>query len=117
MLELAQRLGFDLTDALAGHRELLADFLQRVVRVHADTEPHPQHALFTRGEGRENPRRAVAQIVQNGRIYRLHRILILDEVAEMAVLLVADRRHEGDWLLGDLQYLADPFERPAELDR
>jgi hypothetical protein len=30
MLELAQRLGLDLADALARHRELLADLLQRV---------------------------------------------------------------------------------------
>jgi hypothetical protein len=30
VLQLAQRLGLDLADALAGDRELLADFLQRV---------------------------------------------------------------------------------------
>ena len=35
MLQLAQGLGLDLADALAGDRELLADFLQRVVGVHA----------------------------------------------------------------------------------
>jgi hypothetical protein len=33
MLELAQRLCLDLADALSGHRELLADFFQRVVGV------------------------------------------------------------------------------------
>ena len=38
MLELAQRFRLDLADALAGDRELLADFLQRVVGVHADAE-------------------------------------------------------------------------------
>ena len=38
MLQLSQRLRFDLPDALAGNAELLADFLQRVVRVHADAE-------------------------------------------------------------------------------
>ena len=31
VLQLAQRFRFDLADALAGHRELLADFFQRVV--------------------------------------------------------------------------------------
>jgi hypothetical protein len=31
VLELALRLGLDLVDALACHRELLADFLERVV--------------------------------------------------------------------------------------
>jgi hypothetical protein len=48
MLQLAQRLGLDLADALAGHRELLADFLQRVIGVHADAEAHAQHALLAR---------------------------------------------------------------------
>ena len=40
MLQLAQRLGLDLADTLTGQRELLADFLQRVVAVHADAEAH-----------------------------------------------------------------------------
>src|SRR5690348_6666093 len=43
MPQLAQRLGLDLADALAGHVELLADFFQRVVGVHVDAEAHPQH--------------------------------------------------------------------------
>src|ERR1700724_2686183 len=38
MLELAQRLGLDLADALAGDRELLAHLFQRMVGVHADAE-------------------------------------------------------------------------------
>jgi ATP-dependent protease HslVU (ClpYQ) ATPase subunit len=38
VLELPQRLRLDLADALAGHRELLADFFQSVVGVHADSE-------------------------------------------------------------------------------
>src|SRR5215475_4897248 len=48
MLELAQCLGLDLTDALARHRELLTDLFQRVVGVHADTEAHAQHAFLAR---------------------------------------------------------------------
>ena len=35
MLQLPERLRLDLPDALAGDRELLADFLERVVGVHA----------------------------------------------------------------------------------
>ena len=46
MLELPQRLGLDLADALARHRELLADLFQRVIGVHADAEAHAQHALL-----------------------------------------------------------------------
>ena len=50
MLQLAQGLGLDLADALAGHAELLADLLQRVVGVHADAEAHAKYALLARGK-------------------------------------------------------------------
>ena len=46
VLQLAQRLRLDLADALAGHRELLADLFQRVVGVHADAEAHANNALL-----------------------------------------------------------------------
>src|SRR5687767_12547398 len=83
MLELAQRLGLDLANALAGHRELLADLFQRVVGVHADAEAHAQHALFARRQRRQHARGALAQIALNGGLERDHRVLVLDEVAEM----------------------------------
>jgi len=38
VLQLPKRLGLDLADALARHRELLTDLFQRVVLVHADAE-------------------------------------------------------------------------------
>ena len=38
MLELAQRLRLNLTNTFAGHAELLADFPQRVIGVHAGAE-------------------------------------------------------------------------------
>ena len=50
MLQLAERLGLDLADALAGDRELLADLLEGVVGVHADAEAHAQHPLLARRE-------------------------------------------------------------------
>src|SRR5215216_1987500 len=83
VLELAQCLGLDLADTLAGHRELLADFFQRVVGVHADAEAHAQHALLARRERRQDPRGALAQIALDRGLERDHRVLVLDEVAEM----------------------------------
>src|SRR5438874_553146 len=50
MPQLAQCLGLDLADALAGDIELLADFFQRVVGVHLDPETHAQHLRFARRE-------------------------------------------------------------------
>ena len=49
MLQLPQRFRFNLPDPFAGDRELLADFFERVVRIHPDTKAHPQNAFFTRG--------------------------------------------------------------------
>jgi hypothetical protein len=46
VLELSDCLGLDLPNALARHRKLLADFLQRVVAVHAETKAHAHDALL-----------------------------------------------------------------------
>src|SRR6185312_8489336 len=107
MLELAQGLGLDLPDALARHGELLADFLEGMVGVHADAEAHAQHALLARRQRRQHTGRGFAQVRLDRRIDRLHRVYVWNEVAEVGIFLVADRRFEADRLLGDLQHLAD----------
>src|SRR4051794_27827101 len=48
--QLAQGLGFDLADALAGDLEVLADLLERVIRLLADAEAHAQDLLLARRE-------------------------------------------------------------------
>src|SRR5690242_3822530 len=88
VLQLAQRLGLDLADALAGHRELLADLFQGVVGVHADAEAHAQHALLARGERGQHPRRGLAQVGGDRRLVGQDGVLVLDEIAEMRILLV-----------------------------
>src|SRR5215831_523352 len=92
VLELAQRFRLDLADALARHRELLADLLQGVVGVHADAEAHAQHTLLARRQRGQDARRRLAQIGLDRGIERQHRILVLDEIAEMRILLIANRR-------------------------
>ena len=57
MLQLSQRLRLDLADALAGHRELLADLLKGVICIHADAEAHAQHALLPRRQRSQHPGR------------------------------------------------------------
>ena len=67
MLQLAQRLRFNLADTLARHAELLTHLFQRVIGVHPDTETHAQHPLLTRGvRRRQNPRRGFLQVFLNG---------------------------------------------------
>ena len=50
MLQLAQGLCLDLANTLAGNAELLANFLERVIGVHADAKTHTQNAFFTRSK-------------------------------------------------------------------
>ena len=88
MLQLAQRLGLDLTDPFAGHRELLADLFQRVVGVHADAEAHPQDPLLSRRQRGQNPCRGFAQVRLDGGVDGQDGVLVLDEVAQVAVCLL-----------------------------
>ena len=111
MFQLAQRLGFDLADAFAGDAELLADFLERMIGVHADAETHAQHTFFARGERGEDARYRFLQIGLNCRIDGDDGVFVFDEIAEMRILLVTDRRFEADRFLGDFHHLADFFER------
>src|SRR2546426_12414442 len=52
--ELAQRLGLDLSDALAGDPEGLPDLLQRVLATVGQAQAEPQHLLLDRGRRAES---------------------------------------------------------------
>src|SRR2546422_8282890 len=104
--ELAQRLGLDLPDPLAGDREVLPDFFQRVLATVGEAEPEPQHLLLARREGVEDLVRLLPEREADDRLDGRDDLLVLDEVAQVAVLLLADRRLQRDGLLRDLQHLA-----------
>jgi hypothetical protein len=96
MTQLAQRLGFDLTDPLAGDREALADLFEG-----ARPSPTPKRILMTFSS------RGVSVLSTDSvcslrfklmhRFGRRHHLAILDEIAQMRILL-ADRRFERDRL-------------------
>src|SRR5471032_631529 len=115
MPQLAQRLGLDLPDALAGDFEVLADLFQRVVGLLADAEAHAQDLLFARRQRRQHFAGLLGQVHVDDRIGRRGDGLVLDEVAQVAVLFLADGRLEADGLLGDLEDLADLVERQLHL--
>ena len=50
VFQLAQGFSFNLADAFPRDRELLTHLFQRVISVHPNAKPHPQHPFFTRGE-------------------------------------------------------------------
>ena len=75
MLQLSQCLGFNLANAFTRYRELLANFFQRMVGVHADAEAHAQHALFARCQRGEHAGCCFAQVALNGGIQRQNAFL------------------------------------------
>ena len=92
MTQLAQRLGLDLADAFARNVELLADFFQRVIGVHFDAETHAQHLGFARRQRIQHVAGDIAQAAVDRGIAGRHRRLVLDEIAEVRIIVVADRR-------------------------
>src|SRR6266542_3260530 len=115
--ELPQRLRLDLPDALACHLEVLADLLERVIALLPDAEPHPEHLLLAGGEGGEHLPGLLGQVHVDDRVRGRDERLVLDEVAEVAVLLLADGGLEADRLLRDLEDLPHLVERQLHLLR
>src|SRR2546427_3030502 len=117
MAELAQRLGLDLPDALAGDGEVLADLLERMLATVRKAEAQPQDLLLARSELVQALFGPLAQGQDDDRLHRRDDLLVLDEVAEMTVFFLADRRLQGDRLLGDLQNFPHLVDRHLHLGR
>ena len=80
-----------------------------MVRLHFDAEAHAQHLRFARREAVENLTDGFRETrILNGLGGR-HRLRILEEVAQMRIIVVADRRFHGNRLLGDLHDLEHLF--------
>src|SRR5262245_49776989 len=114
--ELAQRLGLDLADALAGDGEVLANLLERVLAAVRQPEAKAQHLFLSRRQRVQHLVGLLAQAEADHALDGRAHLLVLDEVAQVAVLLLADRRLEGDRLLGDLEHLPHLVHRHFHLD-
>jgi len=102
---------------LPGHRELLADFFQGVVGVHADAEAHAEHAFFARGQRGQHAgggfRAGLLWIAAS-----IGRIAFLSSMKSprCEIFLVAHRRLQGQRLLGDFsETLRNLLQGHAEL--
>src|SRR5258708_23012210 len=92
MPQLAQCLGFNLPDALPGNRENLADFLERVLAAVIEAESHADDALLAWSQGPEDRRNLVLQVKVDRRVGRGEDSLVLDEVAQVRLALIAQQR-------------------------
>src|SRR5438105_5868100 len=92
MTQLAQRLRLDLPDALSGDTEALAHLLQRPLVAVDEAEAELQHPALARGQRVEDVLHLGAQHGERGSLRGRGGLLVLDEVAEVGILLLADGR-------------------------
>src|SRR5438034_1366667 len=107
MAQLAERLGLDLANPLAGHVELAADLLEGSSPAVLQPEPELEDAPLAAGQGVQDGLNLLLEKLMRRCLRRCQRAPVLDEVAEVRILFFADRRLERDRLLGDLDDLAD----------
>lgn len=107
ILKLAYRLGFDLSDPLAGYLEDASDFLQRV-RV-SISQPVPQFDdfAFTKGQRFEQVLNFAAQDAIVGLFERILIMFVLYKFAERTVVAITHRSIETDGMSADVHDSAD----------
>src|SRR5215217_4521514 len=116
-LELLQGVVLDLPDPLARDVERAADLLERERARAGEAEAHLDHlALALRERVERAPDVLLAEVLRR-HLERRDRGLILDEVAQLGLLLVADRLLEGDGLLRHAQDVAHLARRALGLPR
>src|SRR3954464_12489119 len=114
-LELLQRVVLDLPDPLARDVERAADLLERPRPAAGETEAHLDDLALALRQGGQRAMDVLLAQVLRGDLERGLRRLVLDEVAELGLVLLADRLLERDRLLGHAQDVAHLARRALEL--
>src|SRR5262249_47715837 len=115
VLELLERVVLDLPDALAGDAERAADLLERPRRAAVEAEAELDHLTLALGQRAERHLDVLAPERELRGVERRLGGLVLHEVAERALLLLADRLLEADRKLRHAQDLAHLLRRHLEL--
>src|SRR5690606_39672035 len=113
--ELRHGLGLDLPDALTRHAVDLADLVERLGLAVGEPEAHRHDARLALRERVEDLVQLLLQEREAHRVRRDDRLGVLDEVAELAVPVLAERRVQGDRLAAVLLDLDDLLGRHVEL--
>ena len=109
MLQLAKCLGFDLTDTLTGDIELTADFFQGAGTSVIQTETQTQNLLFTFCQTAQDIVDLILEQLIGSVLIRTQSIFVLNEIAEMGIVFLADRCFQRYRLKGDLLNFSDLF--------
>src|SRR6185295_14520816 len=116
-LELLERVVLDLADALARHAEGSADLLERARLRAREPKAELDHlAVALRQRGERVLDVLTTELDLRGVERRLG-LLVLDEVAQLGLLFLADRLLERDRVLGHAQDVAHLRGRHLELGR
>src|SRR5918994_7300324 len=105
--QLGEGLGLDLADPLAGDPELAADLLQGPGVAVGEAEAELDDLLLPLREGVQDRVELLLEQDEAGRVHGHDGVGVLDEVAEVGVLLLTDRGLQRHRLLGHLEDLAD----------
>src|SRR3954451_15294418 len=114
-LELLQRVVLDLADPLARDAELAADLLERARLLALESEAELDHLALALGQRAERSLDVLAPQRELRGVVRRLGLVVLDEVAELRLLLLADRLLERDGELRHAQDLAHFLGRHLEL--
>src|SRR4051794_8343633 len=106
-LQLHERPRFDLADALARDPEGATDLLERAGVAAVEPVAQLEHLALAMRERREHVLELLAAQLRDHHLVRAGFLVVLDERAQRAVVLVADGRLERDRLLRDLEDLDD----------
>src|SRR6266849_6870490 len=106
LAQLAQSLGFDLANALAGDGELPTNLLQRVLRIVLQTKTHLHDLLLARSQSVQHLPGLLLQVHVDGSLVRRERSAVFDEVAEMRIPLLPNWRLQRDRYLHDLSHFS-----------
>src|SRR5690242_19045009 len=116
MTEFAHRLGLDLANPLSGDAIDLADLVQRLGLTVGEAEPHRYDARLPLAQGVQDGMELLLQERERHRVRWDDRFGVLDQVAELAVAVLAERRVERDGLAAVLLDLDDLLRRLVQLE-
>src|SRR3954452_12258813 len=116
-LQLLQRVVLDLADSLTRDVERAADLFQGPRALAGQAEAHLDDLALALRQGGQGTTHVVTPQVLRSQLERRLRRVVLDEVAQLGLLLVADRLLERDRLLRHAQDVAHLARRALELAR
>ena len=102
MTQLPECLRLNLADALSGHVELPAHFLQRPGLSVIETEPQAEHLLLPLGQRGKRLHQLFVEEFGSRRIDGNFHIVILYKIAKVAVFFLSDGCLQGNRILGNL---------------